>query len=67
MLAQEGREKLMLYKDGGSTHHLVNHEKHFTSFVEINPPRRIRVANKRFMLVTTMGVVHMMVKGPSRK
>ena len=67
ILAQEGRHRLMLYIDGGATHHLVNHDKYFTSSVEMNPPRRIRETNKRFMFATRIGVVHMVIKGPNGK
>ena len=57
----------MLYIDEDATHHLRNHEKHFTISVEMNPPSRIRVAYTRFMFATRVGVVHFSVNGPSRE
>ena len=53
----------MMYIDGGATHHLVNDETLFSSSVEMNPPRCIRVANKKYRYATRVGVVHFVVEG----
>ena len=63
MLTEEGRREMMVYIDGGATHHLVNDVTLFSSSVEMNPPRRIRVANKKYMHATRVGAVHFVVEG----
>ena len=56
-------EEMMMYINEGATHHLVKDVTLFNNSVEINPPRCIRVDNKKYMHRTRKGVVHFVVEG----